>query len=125
MRDLFKQIFSFGLIGFINAGVDAAVFFAALHTITDNLVVENVCAWAVAVTCSYFLNSRFTFGTAPRLKDYLFFAATQVSGLIANTTALVLAAPLVPLVVAKIIGIAAGFVVNFTLARVLVFRTAK
>jgi putative flippase GtrA len=34
----------------------------------------------------------------------------------------VLAAPYVPLVVAKIIGIGAGFVVNFTLARFLVFR---
>jgi putative flippase GtrA len=45
-----------------------------------------------------------------------------VSGLIANTTALVLAAPYVPLIVAKIIGIGAGFVVNFTLARFLVFR---
>jgi len=125
MRALFKQVFSFGLIGFVNAGVDAAAFFVALHTVTDNLIVANVCAWAVAVTCSYFLNSRFTFGKKPQFKDYLFFAATQVSGLIANTTALVLAAPYVPLVVAKIIGIGAGFVVNFSLARFLVFRAPK
>jgi putative flippase GtrA len=125
MRALFKQVFSFGLIGFVNAGVDAAAFFVALHTVTDNLIVANVCAWAVAVTCSYFLNSRFTFGKTPQFKDYLFFAATQVSGLIANTTALVLAAPYVPLVVAKIIGIGAGFVVNFSLARFLVFRAPK
>jgi len=125
MRALFKQVFSFGLIGFVNAGVDAAAFFVALHTVTDNLIVANVCAWAVAVTCSYFLNSRFTFGKKPQFKDYLFFAATQVSGLIANTTALVLAAPYVPLVVAKIIGIGAGFVVNFSLARLLVFRAPK
>ena len=125
MRALFKQMFSFGLIGFINAGVDAAAFFLALHTVTNNLIVANVCAWVVAVTCSYFLNSRFTFGKRPKLGDYLFFAATQVSGLIANTTALVLAAPYVPLVVAKIIGIGAGFVVNFTLARFLVFRAPK
>ncbi|MBX3519392.1 MAG: GtrA family protein [Xanthobacteraceae bacterium] len=125
MRDLFKQIFSFGLIGFANAGVDAAVFFTALHTVTDNIIVANVIAWAVAVSCSYLFNSRFTFGKKPRLPDYFFFAATQTGGLIANTTALWLAAPLVPLVVAKIIGIAAGFVVNFTLARVLVFRAAK
>lgn len=125
MKALIKQVFSFGLIGFVNAAVDAAVFFAALHTVTSNLIVANVCAWAVAVTCSYLLNSRFTFGKAPKLKDYLFFAATQITGLIANTTALVLAAPYVPLVVAKIIGIGAGFVVNFSLARFLVFRTPK
>lgn len=122
MRALFRQMVSFGLIGFVNAGVDAAAFFLALHTVTDNLIVANVCAWVVAVTCSYFLNSRFTFRKAAAFRDYLFFAATQVSGLIANTTALVLAAPYVPLIVAKIIGIGAGFVVNFTLARFLVFR---
>jgi putative flippase GtrA len=122
MRALLRQIVSFGLIGFVNAAVDAAAFFLALHTVTDNLIVANVCAWVVAVTCSYFLNSRFTFRKAPAFRDYLFFAATQVSGLIANTTALVLAAPYVPLIVAKIIGIGAGFVVNFTLARFLVFR---
>ena len=125
MRALLKQIFSFGLIGFVNAGVDAAAFFAALHTVTDNLIVANVCAWVVAVTCSYVLNSRFTFGKTPRFKDYLFFAATQVGGLIANTTALVLTAPYVPLLVAKLIAIGFGFVVNFTLARFIVFRATK
>jgi putative flippase GtrA len=130
MRALLKQIFSFGLIGFVNAGVDAAMFFVALHIVTDNLIAANVCAWAVAVTSSYLLNSRFTFGKAPQFKDYLFFAATQVGGLVANTTALVLAVQLltpffsaaVTLVLAKIVAIGTGFVVNFTLARFLVFR---
>lgn len=130
MRALLKQVFSFGLIGFVNVAIDAAVFFTVYHTLTESLVAANVCAWLVAVTCSYFLNSRFTFGKQPRLKDYLFFAATQTGGLVANTTALVVAvkllAPFVDasaaLVLAKIIGIGAGFVVNFTLARFLVFR---
>lgn len=133
MRALLKQIFSFGLIGFINAGVDAAVFFLALNTVTSNLVVANVCAWLVAVTCSYFLNSRFTFHKPLRLKDYFFFAATQIGGLVANTAALVVAAKaLAPffdattsLILAKIIAIGFGFVVNFTLARFIVFRAPK
>lgn len=129
MRVLLRQIVTFGLIGLLNAGVDAAVFFAALHTFTDNLIVANVCAWIVAVTCSYLLNSRFTFaatsGKKFRLRDYLFFAATQSGGLIANTVTLVLTAPYVPLVVAKIFAIGAGFVVNFTLARLIVFRAPK
>ncbi len=133
MRALFKQIFSFGLIGFVNAGVDALVFFVAIHTVTGNLIVANVCAWAVAVTSSYFLNSRFTFGKPLRLKDYLFFVATQVGGLIANTTVLVAMVGLVEpfiqppmlLVVAKVIAIGAGFVVNFTLARFFVFRAPQ
>ncbi len=125
MRKLLRQMFSFGLIGFVNAGVDTAVFFSALRFLTDNLIVANVCAWIVAVSCSYALNSRFTFGKRFRLKDYLFFATTQIGGLIANTAALVLTAPLVPLIVAKVIGIGAGFVVNFSLARFFVFRAPR
>jgi putative flippase GtrA len=133
MRALLKQIFSFGLIGFVNAGVDALVFFVAIHTVTESLIVANVCAWVVAVTSSYFLNSRFTFRKAPRLKDYLFFAATQVGGLIANTSVLVASVKLLEpfiqppmlLIVAKVIAIGAGFVVNFTLARFIVFRAPK
>lgn len=122
MRKLLQQMFSFGLIGFVNAGVDTAVFFAALKFVTDNLIVANVCAWVVAVSCSYILNSRFTFRKPLRIKDYLFFATTQIGGLVANTTALLLTAPYVPLIVAKIIAIGFGFVVNFTLARFIVFR---
>lgn len=126
MRVLLKQIATFGLIGVFNAGIDAAVFFTALATITNSLVVANVCAWLVAVTSSYLLNSRYTFaatsGRQVRLKDYLFFAGTQSGGLVANTAVLLLTAPYMPLPLAKLFGIGAGFVVNFTLARFLVFR---
>lgn len=126
MYALFVQMFRFGLVGFINAGVDAAIFFLALHTVTKSLIVANTCAWVVAVTCSYFLNSRFTFsGPSARpfsLKDYLVFVLTQVGGFVAHTAMLVASAPYVPLWFAKLLGIGVGFVVNFTLARAIVFR---
>jgi putative flippase GtrA len=117
----------FGLVGFINAGVDAAVFFLALATVTDSLIVANTCAWAVAVTCSYVLNSRFTFaansGRRLRLSDYLMFALTQVGGFVAHTAVLVATAPHLILPLAKVLGIGVGFLVNFTLARTFVFPT--
>jgi putative flippase GtrA len=125
LRTLANQMFRFGLVGFVNAGVDAAVFFLALATLTSSLVVANSCAWIVAVSCSYLLNSRFTFAENNRalgLAAYLMFAATQVGGFVANTAVLLLTAPYVPLLVAKILAIGAGFVVNFTLARMIVFR---
>ena len=126
LRALFTQMVSFGLIGFINAGVDTAVFFLALATVTSNLVVANSCAWVIAVSSSYLLNSRFTFAANSdgrfSFKAYLMFVATQVGGFLANTTVLLLAAPYVPLIVAKILAIGGGFVVNFTLARTIVFR---
>lgn len=113
----------FGLVGFVNAGVDAVVFFTALATVTSSLIVANTMSWVVAVSSSYVLNARFTFARGTlRLADYLTFVLTQVGGFLANTIVLVAAAPYVPLIVAKIFGIGAGFVVNFSLARLIVFR---
>jgi putative flippase GtrA len=126
LRVLFTQLVNFGLVGFVNAGVDTAIFFLALVTITSNLVVANGCAWVIAVSGSYLLNSRFTFAANSvgryNVKAYFMFAATQVGGFLANTTVLLLSAPYVPLLFAKVFGIAGGFLVNFTLARAIVFR---
>jgi putative flippase GtrA len=126
LKVLLSQMFRFGLVGLVNAGVDAAVFFFALAAVTRSLVVANVLAWLVAVTSSYVLNSRFTFaaraGRELSLKNYLMFAITQSGGLIANTLVLLATAPYVPLLLAKLFAIGAGFVVNFSLARGLVFR---
>jgi putative flippase GtrA len=124
VKVLLSQMARFGLVGFINAGVDAVVFFSALATVTSSLVIANAMSWIVAVTSSYILNSRFTFSQKTlRLADYLTFVLTQVGGFLANTIVLVAAAPFVPLIVAKIFGIGAGFLVNFSLARLIVFRT--
>jgi putative flippase GtrA len=72
------------------------------------------------------MNSRFTFaansGGRFRFRDYSMFVATQIGGFLANTTVLLLTAPYVPLLIAKILAIGGGFVVNFTLARAIVFR---
>ncbi len=138
MRNLIGQMFRFGLVGLVNAGVDAAVFFTLVAILTHwasaaihpdwILILSNACAWIVAVTCSYVLNSRFTFarhsGGKISLRDYLLFAASQFGGFLAHTAMLVAAAKYFPLPVAKLLGIGVGFVVNFTLARAIVFRNA-
>src|SRR6202030_4474634 len=71
LRNLAGQMFRFGLVGLVNAGVDAAVFFAAVAILTHLasagihsdwiLILSNACAWIAGVSCSYVLNSRFTF----------------------------------------------------------------
>jgi putative flippase GtrA len=138
LRNLIGQMFRFGLVGLVNAGVDAAVFFTTVAIITHFvfaamhpdwiLILANACAWIAGVTCSYVLNSRFTFahhaGGKMSLGGYLLFAASQFGGFLAHTAMLVAAAKYFPLPVAKLLGIGVGFVVNFTLARVIVFRNA-
>lgn len=125
MYAIFVQMVRFGLVGFVNAGVDATIFFFALATVTSSLVVANTCSWTVAVTSSYVLNSIFTFAVKSvrelTLRGYFMFALTQVGGFLAHTTVLVVTAAYLPLPLAKLIGIGVGFLVNFTLARTFVF----
>lgn len=136
MRELAFQMLRFGLVGLVNAGVDAAVFFsmvALLGTAAPNmshewtLIASNTASFIVAVSVSYILNSRFTFKKRHEdlgFRAYLLFAASQVAGFVAHTATLVIAAKYMPLPLAKLCGIGVGFVVNFTLARAIVFRNA-
>lgn len=136
MRALAFQMFRFGLVGFVNAGVDATVFFTAVALLRSfapgfhpewTLIIANSCSFIVAVSVSYVLNSRFTFRRRHdelNFRAYFAFVASQVLGFIAHTTTLVAAAQYVPLPLAKLMGIGVGFVVNFTLARMFVFKNA-
>ena len=125
-RPVMLKAMSFGLIGMVNAAIDASVFFLALAWLTRSLVAANVAAWVVAVSCSYVMNSRITFaaesGRRLRLADYLRFVASGVVGVIANTAVLLLAAQSAPVWMAKALAILASFVVNFTLSHFVVFR---
>jgi putative flippase GtrA len=136
LRELAFQMFRFGLVGLFNAGVDAAVFFAMVAILgavapdlgpEGSLIAANTTSFVIAVTCSYVLNTLFTFRrhhTELGFRAYLLFAASQVAGFVAHTATLIVAAKYVPLPLAKLMGIGVGFVVNFTLARAIVFRSA-
>jgi len=136
LKVLIGQIFRFGLVGLVNAAIDAAVFFSTLAVLKSvassihgdwALIFANTIAWIVAVSCSYLLNSRFTFGRQHHelsVRAYLLFAFSQIGGFVAHSGMLLLASKYFPLPLAKLFGIGVGFVVNFTLARVIVFRKA-
>lgn len=127
-RVLVGQAARFALIGVLNTSVDFGVFLFALAYLTSSLVAANVLSWTVAVTGSYVMNSFITFaaesGRRLRLRAYAGFVGSGVAGLIANTATLLVAAKLLllPVVLAKVLAIGASFVVNFSLARFIVFR---
>ena len=120
---------SFGLIGILNSLVDLGVFLIAYGVAELPLVPANVIAWAVAVTFSYVMNSSITFATESggklRWKDYAAFAASGIAGVIANTTALVVASYFMPVLAAKLLAILVSFVVNFSLTHFVVFRPGR
>jgi putative flippase GtrA len=126
---LMLKAMSFASIGVVNTLIDLGLFLLALKYLTTSLVAANVLAWTVAVSGSYVMNSYITFaaesGRQLTLKAYMAFVVSQVLGLIAATTTLVLAAMAMPVLYAKLLAIAASFLVNFSISHFVVFRKPK
>ena len=128
-RGALLKAVSFGMIGVVNTAVDLGVFFLAYGIAELPLIPANVLAWAVAVSCSYVMNSFITFaresGRKLRWRDYGTFLVSGIAGVIANTTTLVVLSYWVPVWVAKLAAIGVSFLVNFSLSHFVVFRAGK
>jgi putative flippase GtrA len=122
---IFKVV-SFGLVGVVNTAIDFGVFSFGYYVLGLPIVGANMLSWALAVTCSYFLNSRITFSIDARRElsasNYLAFVLAQVAGFAANTTTVVIASHFMPVLFGKVLAIGASFVVNFSLSHFVVFR---
>ncbi|MGZ3350928.1 MAG: GtrA family protein [Xanthobacteraceae bacterium] len=122
---------SFALVGVFNTFVDLGVFLAAYNVLKLPLIPANVLAWLVAVSGSYVMNSFITFaaesGRRLHWRAYAAFVASGIAGVITNTTILVVASTWLgmPVLGAKLLAIAASFVVNFSLSHLVVFRTRE
>ena len=107
------------------------VFLAAYNVLKLPLIPANVLAWLVAVSGSYVMNSFITFaaesGRRLHWRAYAAFVASGIAGVITNTTILVVASTWLgmPVLAAKLLAIAASFVVNFSLSHFVVFRTRE
>jgi putative flippase GtrA len=149
--DLLRKAISFGLIGFVNVGVDFLVFLALYTYLTSHrdvlrplgelaqlwpwgsidvaALIPNVAAWAVAVSGSYVMNSFITFaaesGRRLRWKDYRKFVAAGIPGVIASSTALLIAMKIMPVLPAKGCAILVAFTVNFSMSHFVVFRPRR
>jgi putative flippase GtrA len=125
-RAVIVKAVSFALVGLANLVVDFGVFSFAYFYLALPILVANVMAWCMAVTGSYVMNSLTTFaaesGRKLRMKDYGNFAVSQIGGLITNSTTLLVASYFMPVVLAKLLAIGVGFLVNFSLSNFFVFR---
>ena len=128
-RALSLKAASFALVGVVNTAIDFSVFWTAARHFGWHLVPANMLAWAVAVSCSYVMNSFITFGPESghtlRWRDYFAFAASGVAGMAASTATLYALAYVLPLVAAKLLSVLVSFAVNFALSHLVVFRPRK
>jgi putative flippase GtrA len=118
---------SFAVVGVVNTLIDYGVFLCGYYILNLPLIPANVLAWMVAVSGSYVMNSFITFaaesGRQLRWGAYGAFVVSGIAGLIANTATLVIASIWLPVPAAKLLAVAASFVVNFSLSHFVVFRT--
>lgn len=110
----------FTIVGLANSAIDFLVF-AVLAWMGLTALLANLLAWAVAVTFSFTVNSRWTFDRAQSLKTKKSFLRFALSGaaisLGSSSLALVLLGPLIGLLPAKLTGIIVGAILNFFAAR--------
>jgi putative flippase GtrA len=125
-RAVALKAISFAFVGVFNTAIDFSVFWVAANYLLWPLVPANVLAWAVAVSCSYVMNSFITFGPESgrvlRLRDYAAFAASGVAGMVTSTATLFALSYVMPVLAAKLASIVVSFAVNFSLSHFVVFR---
>lgn len=123
---ILRKAVSFGLVGVVNSLVDLGVFSFAYYQLGLPIVGANIMSWAVAVSCSYVLNSMFTFaaesGRQLNVRAFGTFVLAQVAGLAANTATVLVCSYFMPVLAGKVLAIGASFLVNFTLSHFVVFR---
>jgi putative flippase GtrA len=127
-RTIVAKLFSFATIGVVNTAADFTVFSTAYKLFHLPLVLSNVIAWAFAVSGSYAMNTKVTFGRETggtfSWKHYFRFAASGVLGVIVATTTLVILSRYANVFAAKFVSILAAFGVNFSMSNFVVFRAA-
>jgi len=125
-RSVLAKLMSFASIGVVNVAVDVTVFSIAYTLLHLPLIVSNVIAWAVAVTGSYAMNSKITFGREAGgvfgWGHYLRFVASGILGVIVGTTTLFALSHYTSVLVAKFVSIVAAFGINFSMSHFVVFR---
>lgn len=128
---LHRQLGRFLIVGAGGFGLDVAVMSLLIYGLqfseTDaSLIASRVVAWAAAITLTYFLNAKFTFGASIRHARFVNYVMIQAAGAginIGTFSALVLLGPFeqFPLV-ALVIGNLLATINNFLLVRQFVYR---
>lgn len=122
------KLVSFALVGLGNTAIDFGIFTLAYEFLHLPLISSNVIAWLIAVSCSYVVNTMTTFhaesGRILRRKDYFKFVVSGILGVVATTTTLVVMSNYIHVMIAKLISILAGFIVNFAMSNFVVFQKA-
>jgi putative flippase GtrA len=128
-RAVSLKAISFALVGVVNTTIDFGLFLVAYGLLGLGLIPANLVSWLFAVSGSYVMNSYTTFaaesGRTLTWRSYATFVISGIAGVIGNTTTLVVASYVMPVLGAKLCAIVVSFLINFSLSHFVVFRADK
>ena len=115
----------YGLTGGLAAVADLGGF-AVLLASGASLPIAATLSFLTATVVNYLLSARFAFGAAISVRGYLRFLMMASLGLVVNVGTTVLAEKAgLPAILAKVVGIAVAFGINFMLNLALVFPRTR
>lgn len=126
-----RRLFAFGAIGGVGFAVDAGIL-QALYLLGIPALLARCVSFPCAVTATWLLNRRFTFGDRPKVNSrsqYALYVGGQIAGALINVAAFIATLhyrpslstrPVIPLIV----GSATALIFNYMWANIFVFRAA-
>ncbi|WP_363323466.1 GtrA family protein [uncultured Pseudoteredinibacter sp.] len=123
-KELLK-VGKFSLVGVVNTVVDYIIFLCAFYLLSLSIALANLLAFLFAVCLSYYLNSKFTFSESSSdrsLTKLLRFILASATAFVLVTIVIYILSDYMPVYLAKILAAGVSLVVNYSLAKLLVFR---
>lgn len=123
MRDLVRKLLQYTVTGGVAAVVDAGGFVLLVNA-KLNIVAAGCLSFCIAALVNYALTSQFVFNREATLRGFAPFMAGALVGLTVNVSVTFMTMSMLglPPFVAKLIGIAVAFVINFLINSHIVFR---
>lgn len=78
----FKKFMAFSLVGAIVTPLSLGTNFFLLKYYKTNLYITYICVYAAAISLSFYLNSKFTFKTSIKFRNWLKYYGIYISGMV-------------------------------------------
>jgi putative flippase GtrA len=116
----------FGAVGVVNTLVDVGLFTLLVRLLDWHVVPANILSYGAGILCSFVLNSRWTFaevrGEPGAARRFARFIGTSLAAMGLSTVLVVVLSWMMDPLWAKAISVVVGFLANYAMARLFVFR---
>ncbi len=119
------EFFRFAMVGLVNTTIDFGLFMLLYAKLGFDPILANIFAFLLAVTNSYFLNSRWTFDSSKHsisLSSFIRFVMVSSAGLAISITTIILLDGYIAVEIAKLLATILTLLWNFTTSKLLIFN---